>query len=125
MIKIIIKNTAVMEVFTYTYHRFIHNFDFHNDHHKNPKINKLFYGDCISGITYSTFGYMTNTMKPAILYWSLATVTHPIIHTYEIKLWPFSYIQKRHEQHHLNPKTKFGPVTPICEIIFGTEYDLP
>ena len=123
MIKIIIKNIAVMEVFTYTYHRFIHNFNFHNDHHKYPDSNRnLLLASCISGITYSTFGYMTNTMKPSILYWSLATVTHPIIHTYEIKLWPLSYIQKRHEEHHLNPKTKFGPITPICDIIFGTEY---
>ena len=123
MIKLFFKNFALFELTFYSYHRFIHNFDFHMNHHKYPESNeKLLYASCISGITYTTFGYITNNLKPTLFFWSLATVTHPIIHKYEIKLWPFSYIQKRHEEHHLNPKTKFGPVTPICDIIFGTEY---
>lgn len=124
MIKLFLKNFTLFELTFYSYHRFIHNFDFHTDHHKHQESNeKLLYASCISGMTYSTFGYITNNFKPIMFFWSLATVTHPIIHKYDINYWPFSYIQKRHEEHHLNPNIKFGPVTPICDIICGTEYE--
>jgi hypothetical protein len=124
MIKNLFKNFVFFELTFYSYHRFIHNFDFHINHHKFPNSDeKLLYASIISGTTYSTLGYVTNNFKPTMFYWGIATIIHPIIHKYNIKQWPLSYIQERHEQHHLNPNTKFGPVTPLCDIFFGTEYD--
>ena len=123
MIKNIVKNFFIFDITFYSYHRFIHNFNFHLEHHKNPESDeKLIYASCISGITYSTFGYLTNNIKPTLFFWSLATITHPLIHKYELSYFPFSYIQNRHDEHHKNPNKKFGPITPFCDIICGTEY---
>ena len=39
------------------------------NHHKYPEsIEKLLYASCISGITYTTFGYITNNLKPILFF---------------------------------------------------------
>ena len=140
MLKLFLKSFSTFEVSFYSYHRFIHNFDFHTDHHESKSNKELLYSDkpnysntdlvdkhllgggvILSGITYSSLGYISKNMKCVLVYWSIGALIHPILHKYELKYWPLSYIQERHRLHHENPNIKFGPVTPFMDIIFGTE----
>ena len=134
MIYNIIKNYAIFDISIYFYHRIIHNFDFHVKHHedyllKNNNNDILDDVALISGpltliptISYYNRGYITKNAKQQLFYWTLAGIMHPLLHKYDMKYPPLSYLKDRHMDHHKYPDTKFGPVTPCMDILFGTEY---
>jgi len=131
MIYNIIKNYAIFDISIYFYHRIIHNFDFHVKHHEGDLLqnNKLHDVALISGpltliptISYYNRGYITKNATQQLFYWTFTGIMHPLLHKYDMKIYPFSYLKERHMSHHKYPDTKFGPVTPFMDILFRTEY---
>ena len=113
---------AVTEVLAYAYHRAIHRTDAHMRHHLHPEdLTTLSHLSLLSGTVVATFSYALRAGWIPVAYWSAVTVAHPVLHHHNFQWWPMTYVQRRHDVHHARGNVNYGPVTPVMDMICGTE----
>ncbi len=105
----------------YTYHRAAHGFKFHQRHHSHPEDRQIMARASVaSGLTFAAAATVTGYYRPMAVYWLAATAMHPLLHRGDNK-WIPTYLRERHESHHKDPSTKFGPLHPAWDLLCNTE----
>lgn len=121
---------CITDVASYAYHRFMHCCDnsLHMRHHEDSANPWLIWQASVpSGILATTSSYVLGLGHIPFAYWSIVSLVHPLLHEPKltIKVPPLTrwiaYLHERHEIHHQNPHYNFGPLFPICDVIFATQ----
>lgn len=107
----------------YAYHRCLHWIDdngWHAEHHNDPHDNTIILkASLISGACALASSRSLGVIP--IAYWASVTCIHPVLHSELLDNTIVRYIRDRHQRHHDDPRTNYGPYLPFMDWMFGTE----